>query len=56
MNTSSCAKNADKIIKKVRKRLFFLRMLKSYNANINVMINFCHAVIKKKKKKKTLFQ
>ena len=40
MNTSSWTQNADKIIKNVRQRLFFLLILKSYNANINVMINF----------------
>ena len=46
MNTLSWTQNADKIIKNGRQRLlFFLLILKSYNVNINVMINFYHAVI-----------
>ena len=45
MNTSSWIQNADKIIKNGRQRLFFLRILKSYNVNINVMINFYRVVI-----------
>ena len=45
MNTSSWTQDADKIIKNGRQRLFFLRILKSYNVNINVMITFYRVVI-----------
>ena len=44
MNSLSWTQNADKIIKNVKQRLFSLRILKSYNVNINVMINFYCAV------------
>ena len=45
MNTLSWTQNADKITKMGRQGLFFLNILKSYNININVMINFYRAVI-----------
>ena len=45
MNKLYWTQNADKIIKKGRQRLFFFRILKSYNVNINVKINFYRAVI-----------
>ena len=40
MNTLSWTQIADKIIKKGRQKLFFLRILKSCNVDINVMIIF----------------
>ena len=45
INTLSWTQNADKIVEHGRHRLFFLHILKSYNVNINVLINFYCAVI-----------
>ena len=45
MNALFWTQNADKIIKKGRQKLFFLRILRSYNVDINVMINFYCVVI-----------
>ena len=46
LNTLSWTQNADKIIKN-RRQMFFLHILKSYNVNIDVMINFYCAVIER---------
>ena len=45
MNTLTLTQNDQTIIKKGRQRLFILHILKSYNVNINVMINFYRVVI-----------
>ena len=46
INTLSWTQDADKIMKFGIKRLFYLRILKSYNVDINVVINFYFIVIK----------
>ena len=45
MDTLSSTENDDEIVKDGRQWLFFLLILRSYSVDINVMINFYHAVI-----------